>query len=80
MQKTAFEREHIVEQIKTFFSGIHDISDFYLRMYTLNGMCRTCDGRGHVNSTAEQCPTCHSSGSSDVWRNAALAKHHEQNR
>jgi DnaJ-class molecular chaperone len=80
MQKSAFQPEHIVDQIKTFFSGIHDMSDFYLRMYTLSGMCRTCDGRGYVNSAEETCPTCHSSGSSDVWRNATLAKQHEQNR
>ena len=78
MQKNAFQRDHIVDQIKTFFSGIHDMSDFYLRMYTLNSMCRTCDGRGYMNSVEEACPTCHSSGTSDVWRNAALAKRHEQ--
>ena len=78
MQKNAFQREHIVDQIKTFFSGIHDISDFYLRMYTLSSICRTCDGRGYVNSAEETCPACHSSGSSDVWRNAALARHQGQ--
>ena len=80
MQKTAFQPEHIVDQVKAFFNGIHDMSDFYLRMYTLNGMCRSCDGRGYESNAEEPCPTCHSSGSSDVWRNAALAKHHEQNR
>ena len=47
MQKTAFQPEHIVDQVKTFFSGVQDMSDFYLRMYTLSGMCRTCDGRGY---------------------------------
>lgn len=80
MQKTSFLPEHIVDQVKAFFNGVHDMSDFYLRMYALSGMCRTCDGRGYVNTTEETCPTCHSSGSSDVWRNAALAKQHEQHR
>jgi len=77
MQKTAFQPEHIVDQIKAFFSGVQDMSDFYLRMYTLSGMCRSCDGRGYVNTTEEPCLTCHASGSSDVLRNAALAKQNE---
>jgi DnaJ-class molecular chaperone len=77
MQKIAFQREGIVEQIKTFFRGIHDMSDFYYRMYMLNGLCQTCDGRGYIGSPEEQCPTCHASGSNDPWRKVSLTKEHE---
>jgi hypothetical protein len=64
----AFQRERIVEQIKAFFSGVHNISDFHYRLYLLGNLCRHCDGRGYVNTPEEVYPTCHASGRSDTWR------------
>jgi hypothetical protein len=33
MQKHAFHPERIVEQISTFFKDVHDMSDFYYKLY-----------------------------------------------
>lgn len=74
MPHNAFQREHIVEQIKTFFRGVHDMSDFYYRLYLLNGLCRSCDGRGYLNSQSESCPQCSASGSTDRWHAAPTVK------
>jgi hypothetical protein len=68
MTQHAFQREHIVEQIQTFFRGVHDISDFYYRLYLLNGFCKTCDGRGYVQTQGEPCPQCYASGKADRWQ------------
>lgn len=68
MTQHAFQREHIVEQIQTFFRGVHDISDFYYRLYLLNGFCKMCDGRGHLHDQTEPCPQCYASGKSDRWQ------------
>jgi DnaJ-class molecular chaperone len=68
MQKHAFHPERIVEQISTFFKDVHDISDFYYKLYLLKDLCRTCDGRGYLRAPDELCPQCQASGSADVWR------------
>lgn len=74
MDVRAFQRERIVEQIKAFFSEVHDISDFYYRLYLLNGLCRSCDGRGYVNTPEEICPACQASGKNDIWRKTSSTK------
>jgi len=71
MQKRAFQREQIVEQIKAYFRGVHNLSDFHYRIYLLSTLCRSCDGRGYLQTPQEHCPTCQASGNSDVWRKAA---------
>jgi uncharacterized OB-fold protein len=71
MQKPAFQREQIVEQIKAYFRGVRNLSDFHYRMYLLGTLCRSCDGRGYLQTPQEHCPTCQASGNSDVWRKAA---------
>ena len=70
MHPQAFQRDRIVEQIRTFFRGVHDISDFHYRLYLLHGICRECDGRGYLNSQSEVCPQCCASGSADRWHTA----------
>ncbi|MGE0825798.1 MAG: hypothetical protein AB7G75_14940 [Candidatus Binatia bacterium] len=67
MQRIAFQPDRIVEQVKNFFSGIHDMSDFYYRMYLLSGLCRNCDGRGYMHTADEPCPICQTTGRQDVW-------------
>ena len=74
MHPQAFQREHVVEQIRTFFRGVHDISDFYYRLYILQGICRECDGRGYLNSHSESCPQCAASGSTDRWSATPVTK------
>ncbi len=74
MSQNAFQREHIVEQIQTFFRGVHDISDFYYRLYLLNGFCKTCDGRGYEQTQGEPCPRCYASGKADRWQIAPQEK------
>ncbi len=74
MHPQAFQREHIVEQIRTFFRSVHDISDFYYRLYLLHGVCRECDGRGYLNSQSEACPQCSASGSTDRWHTTPVVK------
>lgn len=74
MSRNAFQREHIVEQIQSFFRGVHDISDFYYRLYLLNGFCKTCDGRGYLHGQSEPCPQCYASGKADRWQIAPPEK------
>lgn len=69
-----FHPDGIVSQIKTFFSDVHDLTDFYYKLYLLNGLCRNCDGRGFLRDTQHPCPHCQGSGSADVWRQAPAAK------
>jgi DnaJ-class molecular chaperone len=74
MTQNAFQREHIVEQIQSFFRGVHDISDFYYRLYLLNGLCKICDGRGYERSQSEPCPQCYASGKADRWQTAPTGR------
>ena len=74
MHPKAFHREHVVEQIRTFFRGVNDISDFYYRLSLLHGICRECDGRGYLNSQSEPCPQCSATGRVDRWQAAQVAK------
>ncbi|MBI3249519.1 MAG: hypothetical protein HYZ50_23705 [Deltaproteobacteria bacterium] len=68
MSTHAFHPDGIVSQIKTFFSDVHDLTDFYYKLYLLNGLCRNCDGRGYLRDAEQTCPHCQGSGSRDVWR------------
>jgi DnaJ-class molecular chaperone len=72
MQGQAFYPEGIVQQIKAFFSDVHDMTDFYYKVYLLNGLCRSCDGRGYLRVPEQSCPHCQASGSTDVWHRAKL--------
>jgi hypothetical protein len=74
MPTNAFHREHIIEQVQRFFRGVHDISDFYYRLYLLNGLCKTCDGRGYEQTQNEPCPQCFASGKADRWHTAPMGK------
>jgi hypothetical protein len=73
VQTHAFHPEGIVSQIKAFFSDVHDLSDFYYKLYLLNGLCRDCDGRGYLHAPDQPCPRCQGSGSRDVWRKGSTA-------
>jgi RecJ-like exonuclease len=77
VQTHAFHPEGIVSQIKAFFSDVHDLSDFYYKLYLLNGLCRNCDGRGYLHAPDQPCPHCQGSGSTDVWRKGATVKRAE---
>jgi hypothetical protein len=68
MPAHAFHPDGIVTQIKTFFSDVHDLTDFYYKLYLLNGLCRNCDGRGYLREAAQTCPQCQGSGTKDVWQ------------
>ncbi|HXG18501.1 MAG TPA: hypothetical protein VNN62_05440 [Methylomirabilota bacterium] len=68
MASYAFHPGDIVSQIKAFFGDVHDITDFYYKLYLLNGLCRHCDGRGYLCEAEQICPHCKGSGSRDVWR------------
>jgi len=68
MSTHAVHHTDIVAQIKAFFSDVHDLTDFYYKLYLLNGLCRSCDGRGYLRDTEHTCQHCHGSGSKDVWR------------
>jgi DnaJ-class molecular chaperone len=72
MSPRAFQPEHIVDQIHAFFKGVHDISDFYYKLYLLRDLCRACDGRGYVLTPEQSCSHCHGSGSRDPQRKAVL--------
>jgi len=74
MQEHAFHPDHIVEQIKTFFRDVHDMTGFYYKLYLLNGLCRQCDGRGYLYTPDQPCPHCRASGSTDVWRRVGAMK------
>ena len=74
MHPQAFQRDHVVEQIRAFFRGVHDISDFYYRLHLLHSICRECDGRGYLRSQSEPCPQCSASGSADRWHTTPVAK------
>ena len=67
MPTPAFHPEGIVAQIKTFFSDVHDLTDFYYKLYLLNGLCLHCDGRGYLRDAAQPCPHCNGCGRRDVW-------------
>jgi DnaJ-class molecular chaperone len=73
VQTHAFHPEGIVSQIKAFFGDVHDLSDFYYKLYLLNGLCRDCDGRGYLHAPDQPCPRCQGSGSRDVWRKGSTA-------
>jgi len=77
MKARTFYPERIVEQIQTFFPGVHDISDFYYKLYLLNALCRRCDGRGYLRTPDQPCPPCQASGSTDVWRRATSPKRND---
>jgi hypothetical protein len=77
MNARAFYPDRIVEQIQAFFHGVHDLSDFYYKLYLLNALCRRCDGRGYLRTPDEPCPHCQASGSTDVWRRAPSAPRHD---
>lgn len=72
MEKQAFYPEHVVEQIKAFFRGVRDISDFYYKLALLNGLCHACDGRGYLSAPDQPCPHCQASGSANVWHRAKV--------
>lgn len=72
MEKPAFYPEHVVAQIKAFFRGVRDISDFYYKLALLNGLCQECDGRGYLYAPDQPCPHCQASGSTDVWHRAKV--------
>lgn len=74
MQAHAFQPERIVEQISAFFKGVHDISDFYYKLYLLKDLCRDCDGRGYEHTPEHPCSLCNGSGSRDPQRRASSAK------
>lgn len=74
MKERAFHQEHIVDQIKKFFSGVHDMTDFYYKLYLLNALCKTCDGRGYLDVPEHACPDCEASGDATIWHRARLAK------
>ncbi len=38
MKDQAFYPDHIIEQIKSFFGNVHDMTDFYYKLYLLNGL------------------------------------------
>jgi len=71
MSTYAFHPEGIVSQIKAFFSDVHDLTDFYYKLYLLNGLCRSCDGRGYIHDTDQICQHCHGSGNKDVWQKSS---------
>lgn len=73
MATHAFQPDGIVTQIKSFFSDVHDLTDFYYKLYLLNGLCRNCDGRGLLRDTEQTCPHCHGSGKRDVWQKGPAA-------
>jgi hypothetical protein len=73
MNTRAFYPDRIVEQIQAFFHDVHDISDFYYRLYLLNALCRHCDGRGYLRASDQPCPQCQASGRTDVWRRGPAA-------
>jgi len=77
MQPYAFHPEGIVSQIKAFFSDVHDLSDFYYKIYLLNGLCPSCDGRGFLQVPEQICSRCQGSGSKDVWRQGPATKRDE---
>ena len=68
MSTHAFHPTGIVSQIKDFFSDVHDLTDFYYKLYLLNGLCRNCDGRGYLSDTTQICIHCQGSGNKDTWR------------
>lgn len=68
MSTHAFYPDGIVAQIKTFFRDVHDVTDFYYKLYLLNGLCLNCDGRGVIRDTKQTCPHCQGSGSKDIWQ------------
>ena len=72
MKEQAFYPDHIVEQIKSFFHNVHDMTDFYYKLYLLNGLCQQCDGRGYLQSPDEACPACQASGDADIWHRARI--------
>lgn len=74
MHSRAFQRDRIVEQVQQLFRGVRDMSDFYYRLYLLNGVCRSCDGRGYLNSQSEPCSQCSASGSADRWHATPVVK------
>jgi len=74
MSTHAFHPDGIVSQIKTFFSDVHDLTDFYYKLYLLNGLCRTCDGRGYLQNPDQPCSQCQGSGSRDPRRPMTVAK------
>jgi hypothetical protein len=74
MSQQAFYPEEIVQQIKTFFSDVHDLSDFYYKLYLLNGLCRVCDGRGYLQEPEQSCVSCQASGSRDIWHPAKIRR------
>lgn len=67
MKEHAFYPQHIVGQIKKFFSGVHDMTDFYYKLYLLNGLCQSCDGRGYTDVPERRCPDCGASGETSRW-------------
>jgi len=71
----AFYPEGIVTQIKAFFSDVHDLTDFYYKLYLLSGLCRHCDGRGYLHTPDQSCPQCRGSGKAGAWNKATSAKH-----
>ena len=40
MTNQAFYADHIIEQIKSFFGDVHDMMDFYYKLYLLKSLCR----------------------------------------
>ena len=78
MKDQAFYPDHIIEQIKSFFGNVHDMTDFYYKLYLLNGLCRQCDGRGYLQSSDEACPDCRASGDAGIWHRACIVKPHDE--
>ena len=78
MKDQAFYPDHIIEQIKSFFGNVHDMTDFYYQLYLLNGLCRQCDGRGYLQTSDEACPDCRASGDAGIWHRARIVKPHDE--
>ncbi|MCS6926213.1 MAG: hypothetical protein NZ578_09990 [Candidatus Binatia bacterium] len=72
-ERPVFYPDHVVAQIKAFFRGIRDLSDFYYKLALLHSLCQECDGRGYLDTPDHACPHCQASGSSDVWHRAKIA-------
>ena len=72
MKEQAFYPDHIVEQIKSFFHNVHDMTDFYYKLYLLNGLCQQCDGRGYLQSPDEACPAVLPQASGEKWPTSGI--------